>query len=145
MCSGTEITTVVLQEFDQAMSKHGYICEIDSNKWQWESDLLDYYGCNSCMFTDDSVIHRHRLHCNYHKQMCEVRKVDGVIAGVSCKDWSRASPGRFIKKGVSVLQSATSAGGSAQTTHGLIAFVDAHSPIWCDPLPTGQHAARALF
>ena len=62
--------------------------------------------------------------------MCAVDKVDGVVAGVSCKDWSRANPQRFIAKGASVLKAATSAGGSAQTMIGLCMFVNERSPIW---------------
>ena len=58
---------------------------------------------------------------------CHVRSVDLLIVGTSCKDMSRANSGTVRQE--LVLNSTESRGGSAQTFHGLMQYVERHRPL----------------
>ena len=58
---------------------------------------------------------------------CGVRQVDILVLGTSCKDMSRANPSYKVG-GPPVLLSESSKGGSAQTFHGMLAYVESHAP-----------------
>lgn len=139
LCSGSEVATVALKELEKAMAANGmkhrfkllWCCEIDQKKWPWEQELVnDHYNCGACIFSDAAELWKQCLPCAVHKKSCPVRPVMGTIAGVSCKDFSKANPKRNIAKGASVLKQTTSAGGSAQTMHGLLWCIESHQPLW---------------
>ena len=106
-----------------------WLCVIYSKKWPWEKELIDYYGCGACIFSDAAEVHKRWLPCAIHKKSCPVRPVQGAVAGVRRKDFSKANPKRHIAKNQSVLKTATSPGGSAQTMHGLLQLIESNQPI----------------
>ena len=143
ICSGTEITTVALQALQKAMPAHGFrhrfrclwTCEIDKSKWDWQRHLFKHYDEDSCMFENAVHLHKPMQKCLRHGEQCRVMSPEGVVAGVSCKDFSKQNPKRFLNKastggGPSVLASSSSPGGSAQTTYALMRIIEVYSPLW---------------
>ena len=134
ICSGTEVTTVALKALEQVMPQHGFrhrfeclwTCEIDKTKWDWQRQLFTHYGDDTCMFENAVNLHQPLQKCLRHNCQCRLVPPEGIIAGVSCKDFSRQNPNRST----SVLSSSTSPGGSAQTTYALMAVTELYSPLW---------------
>ena len=79
-----------------------------------------------CIFNDIQDLHKGQAACWEHNGFCNVPAVDLFIVGTSCKDMSRANPNPV--RGELVLAQASSKGGSAQTFHGLLTFLEAKSP-----------------
>ena len=145
ICSGTEITTVALKALEKVMqsSKYGFrhsfrclwTCEIDKSKWEWQRQFVKHYNEDTCMFENAVHLNKPVQKCLWHNCQCRVTSPDGVVAGVSCKDFSKQNPKRFLNKastggGPSVLASSSSPGGSAQTTYALMRIIEVYSPLW---------------
>ena len=101
--------------------------EKDPRKRQWEMDLLD--DDDVCCFGDCTELSSGNCHCFKHDKKCVARFANGVIAGTSCKDLSRANPGRGKSSGP-VMAGGDSPGGSANIFYGLIGWVDKNVPDW---------------
>lgn len=81
-----------------------------------------------CVFFDISEMGAAQADCWEHGPgKCSVPGVDLLIVGTSCKDMSRQNAGSVRQE--LVLQAERSKGGSAQTFHGLIKYVERHRPL----------------
>ena len=79
-----------------------------------------------CIFCDITLMGERMCECKMHAGKCYVPRVDLLLVGTSCKDVSRANPNKAKHK--NVLQQTASRGGSAQTFHGLLAYLDKQRP-----------------
>ena len=105
-CSCSEVSHVVLKELEATLATRGlchsfkqvFGCEIDKTLHSWQMEAVPESDC--CLFGDFKGLHQDRAHCYRHQGMCAVKSAEGIIAGLSCKDFSRMNPhiqktGRF--------------------------------------------------
>ncbi|CAE7946113.1 unnamed protein product [Symbiodinium sp. KB8] len=144
VCSGSEGAWYVMAAINKACSemglgvkfKHVFSCESKAEKREWisqvfchdadETDADDYYD-GWCIFEDLLALSEGEAgeaKCATHDGMCEVKSVDLLVLGTSCKDLSKQQPDRSqLGANGPVLAQPTSRGGSAQTFHGFVAYV----------------------
>ena len=68
-------------------------------------------------------------YCAHHQKACELpRRLDGLIAGFSCKDFSRANKARKLFHGADIFTAEHSPGQSADTIRGLLQVLDTCPP-----------------
>ena len=79
-----------------------------------------------CIFEDITDMGGRAAQCWQHDRKCAIKSVDLLVVGASCKDMSRAN----VNQRQFVLTQATSRGGSAQTFHGLLAYVSQSTGHW---------------
>ena len=119
MCSASEISHLVLEEFQRALRKKGikhsfvqkFSCEVDDRLRDWGRQAVPDTNC--CQFVDIRYLGQKTAYCKRHNGYCTVVSVEGVIIGFSCKDFSRANPNRWRREAGSVLASSRSKGKSA--------------------------------
>ena len=94
ICSGSEVFSVAVKAFERALRRKGgqhafsckYMCEINSMKHAWlreVSEKLEPGKC-ACLYEDCANIGK----CVVHGRACPLAVVEGLAAGVSCKDFS---------------------------------------------------------
>lgn len=104
---------------------------------QQESNVTECKGCcrsgiagkgvaTPCLFVDICELGQDMADCAAHGQKCPVPQVDLLVLGTSCKDMSRANP--FQQKDAAVLSQQASRGGSAQTFHGMLSYLQNKCP-----------------
>ena len=115
--------------------KYLFNCENNARKREW---IMRLHGApegeikadptlvdQPCMFGCISKIGLRFAPCFTHGGECKVPSVDVFIACTSCKDFSKAKPG---KRGPVFTEQATT-GGSAQTLHGMLEYIEKHRPV----------------
>ena len=112
-----------------------FSCESNKFKQRWVSAVhrMSEGGPQprgACLFPDIMGIGGTSCWCLEHNRTCAVPKVDVFICCTSCKDLSRINNST---KGAAtglppVLSRTESKGGSAQTFHGMIAYLEGHRP-----------------
>ena len=142
MCSGSEITTVVLKEFAAACKKAGlkidfrtvFCCEINEEKARWCEKVCAAAGDDdTCVFKDCAEMGSEQYaYCWTHKGKCRVRRCQLLVMGFSCKDVSRSNANR--KKHVGILLQAESPGGTANTFQALLRYLEQYFPdhVWLE-------------
>ena len=114
VCSGSEGAWYVMAAINKACSemglgvkfKHVFSCESKAEKREWisqvfchdadETDADDYYD-GWCIFEDLLALSEGEAgeaKCATHDGMCEVKSVDLLVLGTSCKDLSKQQPDR---------------------------------------------------
>ena len=101
-----------------------FTCELAPKKQEW---LLSATHANTCCFTNIIDMKQEQAYCARHLKNCKIPRVNIIIVGLSCKDLSKMNIN--AKKHKSILSQQVSAGGTATTFRGLLAFLDAHG---CD-------------
>lgn len=141
LCTGSCSDGVAMDVLQRTLAKEGidisfetpFIVENNKEKIIWCTDvhkaLAGEEGAaegHLCAFDDVSKFCSPEYrYCYTHKKNCELPLVvDGVIAGFSCKDFSRANKARKQFHGSDVSQALTSPGASAQTMHGVLQVLD---------------------
>lgn len=138
ICSGGEVMLFVLLAIAKALAEHGvrlnfvhvFSCEIAPKLQEWIMALFAEVGARvsiqeGCLFERAEHMGQKTAKCVRHGRHCPVPDADLVCAGTSCKDWSKSKGLTAAQKG-KVLDAASSTGGSAQTFHGLIAYLACH-------------------
>ena len=135
-CSGSGADKVVQKAMASAYKKQGididfetvFDCEIDKGKQQYLRLLQEtvHPGLRPCLFKDICQLGNTTAECVVHGKRCCVRGADIFCCCTSCKDI--AKPNTKNKSDASVFQQNTSGGGSAQTWHGFLAYLEAHRP-----------------
>ena len=129
ICSGTDAVLFVLAAVAAAYAKigvtmrfvHCFSCEASASVQKWIQGLHSLEcGMSGCLFEDATCMGDRCATCKIHGQKCRVPCVDLSISGTSCKDFSKANKNR---KGMNVLVSEGTPGGSAQTAHGTFSIV----------------------
>ena len=107
-----------------------YLCECDAAKQAWEFELMNtMLGDACCHFGNAVHLHTGECVCNRHKAQrpkCKVPRVEGLAAGVSCKDFSKMNSRKLDGRqaGVPLMAQATSRGGSAETFNAVLQIID---------------------
>ena len=130
--------------------QHVFSCEKDAEKRKWIANVSTLAAsavrnlepavtagpgcCHSvgdgpCLFVDICDLGSPVAECAAHKKKCPVPEVDLLVIGTSCKDMSRTNP--YPPKGSAVLSQQASKGGSAQTFHGMLAYLSSKCPSLC--------------
>jgi hypothetical protein len=133
LCSGSEVTVLAINALQAALVEHGwaahtfrhiFACEVDKEKRQWGMEVV---GGDACSFQDIRELCRPRAMCARHNCCCDVPRVDGVIVGLSCKDFSKAKkpcPGLIYSRDM------VDKSQSASTFFGFLGYVHVHAPTW---------------
>ena len=139
ICSGGEVVLFVLLAIARAFAKYGvklhfvhvFSCECVPKLQDWLIGLFAEVGAtvslgDGCLFERAEHMGANAAKCRKHGgRCCTIPDADLVIAGTSCKDFSKAL-GTSAKVKQHVLDNSTSTGGSAQTFHGLISYLMNH-------------------
>ncbi len=96
-------------------------------KQQWIHGLFDELGMeHGCVFERAEDMDQTHAHSCTHRRQCPIPVCDIMVAGTSCKDFSKASSNRCdLSPTVLLLQDSTP-GGSAQTMRALLKYVSLH-------------------
>ena len=133
LCSGSELPSVAIDIAQKVLKDNGikhtfqqvYMCEIEPRKQKWCMEAQPHEQV--CCFGDITHLHVGRAICARHGNCtCVVRPADGLIVGVSCKDFARSNPNRWMQRG-QVLSGDSSPGKSADTFWGLMRLLDSES------------------
>ncbi len=135
ICSGGEVIEIILLAITnsyKAVGKrvrlnHKFSCEDKTGIQEWILGLQQELGTamNGCLFEKAEGMGEVTQWCIKHDNNCVIPQVDIMIAGTSCKDFSRANI-RSGSSSKSTLLMEHSVGGSAQTFHGLIKYLVNH-------------------
>ena len=135
ICSGSEVVLFVLLSIAtyyqsrgvNVIFKHRFSCECKPAKQQWIHGLFDELGMEqACVFVRAEDLNQPRAYCCTHRRKCPVPDCDIMIAGTSCKDFSKASSNRRNLSPADVLKQESTPGGSAQTMRALLQYVSHH-------------------
>ena len=135
MCSGSEVVLFDLLSIAtyyqgrgvNVIFKHRFSCECKPAKQQWIHGLFDELGMEqACVFVQAEDLNQPRAYCCTHRRKCPVPDCDIMIAGTSCKDFSKASSNRCHLSPTDVLMQDSTPGGSAQTMRALLKYVSRH-------------------
>ena len=135
LCSGTEVVSLAVHALSVAMKEADYetelevkfACESSPDKQRWVGSVFDVtWGEGPCIFRDINDMTSIDAHCVRHSRKCRIPRVNGVIAGTSCKDLSRANTRQH-----SDVLSPQASGTSANTLSGLLGYLSVHCPDWC--------------
>ena len=112
-----QVFALCAEAYSAALGRHGldqtfeccYVCESDKQKWPWLHEVMDKLLDEDCCHSPDATVLGSRAcMCVRHNQPCDVRPTEGIVAGVSCKYFSRMN--RYARGAGSVLSSYTSPG-----------------------------------
>lgn len=81
-----------------------------------------------CLFTDICDMGKEMATCSCHGSKCFTPSVDILVVGTSCKDLSKANPNKRKDSEQATFTQSHSRGGSAQTYHGLVAYLRKKRP-----------------
>ena len=138
ICSGGEVVLFVLDSISRAFQAleitltftHRFSCERQKPLQDWISGVFEEAGVAcGCCFCRAEEMGQDQAWCAKHGRLCDVPGVDILIAGTSCKDFSKASNAQreYKGSGTLVLGLPTSTGGSAETFHGLCCYLARHA------------------
>ena len=137
-CTGSASEVVSAHFFEKAVkdfaaSGQGYpkfrikplfSCEVRDVKRAWIHGIHRQFSENEpCVFLDIQDLDKSHADCATHGHHCKVPSCDIFVCCTSCKDISRLSPASGL-----VLKQTQSPGGSSQTFHGMLAYIDAARP-----------------
>lgn len=163
LCSGSEMLSVAMDALSKELLKQQIhidirvpcICEVDETKRRWcmavQEQLHPQDSQNMCAFTDVTSFIDGEGFCERHGKTCVLPDhLDGVVAGTSCKDFSRANPNRRRLSGDAILATGSSPGKSADTLRGTFSVIDKRTPEFVilenvDTLDEADHAAGLDF
>ena len=152
VCTGSANDCLALDALSAAMKREGldlgfeicFNCELRAEKRTWINDVHSALHPDKpvpCNFTDINELTTSARLCSVHGKRCRLPSaLDGIIGGLSCKDYARCNSN---KPGGSVYQQASSPGRSADCMHGLLALVDSTHPEWLLLENTDQLAVNA--
>ena len=132
-CSGSEMPSAAIEIAESILKEAGvahsfkqiYMCEIEPKKQKWGMEAVSHDEV--CCFDDLTQLHVGKARCARHGGCsCVVRPADGLIVGVSCKDFARSNPNRWMQRG-QVLSGNSSPGKSADTFWGLMRLLDSEA------------------
>ena len=132
-CSGSEMPSVAIEIAESILKEAGvahsfkqiYMCEIEPKKQKWGMEAVS--NDEVCCFDDLTQLHLGKARCARHGGCsCVVRPADGLIVGVSCKDFARSSPNCWMQRG-QALSGNSSPGKSADTFWGLMRLLDSEA------------------
>ena len=109
--------------------KHMFSCEVKKPLQGWISSVFKEARLEcGCCFCRAEEMGQEKAWCVKHGCLCEVPIVDILIAGTSCKDFSKTSTAQrgYKSSGTLVLGLPASTGGSAETFHGLCSYLEKH-------------------
>ena len=141
ICSGSEVVVMCLllimlhyQEMGVNLKfVYSFGCELKTGVQNWIMQLIAELQRNhslfvadpGCLFARAEDMGNPTALCVKHGRLCAVPHVDMIIAGTSCKDFSRAGgQGNSVS---SVLTQPTTPGGSAQQFYGLMGYLQIHA------------------
>ena len=138
ICSGGEVVLFVLDSISRAFQAHGltlkfthmFSCEVKQSLQEWIAGVFQESNTAcGCCFSQAEDMGKQKAQCVKHSRLCDVPTVDILIAGTSCKDFSKASPCHRTYKGdkTMVLSLPSSVGGSAETFHGFSSYLQKHA------------------
>ena len=139
VCTGSAMDCLALDALSSAMNREGLDmgfeiclnCELRAEKRTWINDVHSALHPDKpapCNFTDINALRTDARWCSVHGKRCSLPSaLDGVIGGLSCKDYARCNSN---KSSASVYQQASSPGRSADCMHGLMGLVDSTHPAW---------------
>ena len=140
ICSGGEVVLFVLDSISRAFQaygftfkfKHLFSCEVKQSLQEWIAGVFqETNAACGCCFCRAEEMGQQKAQCVKHGCLCDVPTVDILIAGTSCKDFSKASSytHRVYKAngGTLVLGLSSSVGGSAETFHGFSSYLQKHA------------------
>ena len=138
---GWQVFTIGAHTFQDALSQSAesydhefncrYICEIDESKWKWEQEVLKVHSPQACHFKDCAKLFKLECKCHTHSQQCVVPETEGIVAGISCKDFSKQNPNKWLRAKGSLLENDKSPGKSCETFWGTVKLIDANGCQWC--------------
>ena len=117
---GSEVALFVLDAIQQSYAqrgiqlrfKHAFSCEVNHD---WISGVFHEIGAvKGCVFERAEHLAEGHATCLTHGRQCIVPHADIIIAGASCRDFSRAS-------------SSSHTGGSLTMFHGLVRYLTNHN------------------
>ena len=132
ICSGSDVVLLDLECIAQYYQEinvnvkfvHRFSCESKPWKQEWTHRLFEERGIEAgCLFERAEELGQTHAYCCLHKRKCPVPGCDLLIAGASCKDFSRSSTNMSPAE---VMMHATTPGGSAQTMWALLKYVSLH-------------------
>jgi len=142
VCSGSEIFVLAMASLMHMYNSMGiavtfiytFGCENKPFVQDWMMRLLSLIANGlpdiylvidpGCLFEKAECLGQEVAFCKKHNKHCPVPSSDLCAAGTSCKDFSRASSS--YDKGTNISDMQTSIGGSADTLHGLLAYLVRH-------------------
>ena len=127
-----QMFTVAVDSFQDELNANSYehefeclyICEIDESKWAWEQQVLKRHAPKDCHFKDCSELHKLEGKCRTHSQACRVPETEGLVAGVSCKDFSKQNPNKWLRVKGSLLDGDKSPGKSCEIFFWTFKLID---------------------
>ena len=136
-CSGSGGDKLVQAAMASAYKEQGiaiefetvFDCEIDTGKQKYlqQSQESLQPGLRPCLFKDIGELGNQTAECVVHGANCRVPGADVLCCCTSCRDV--AKPNTKNKSDGSVFKQTTSAGGSAQTWKGFLAYLEVHRPV----------------
>ena len=142
VCTGSAMDKVAFAAVQQAMQDESVdvnfetpmCCDIHKDKRQWAREVHTAFDktATPCTYTDISTLcDDDRRHCDAHSRCCPLpARVDVLIGGLSCKDYSKNNTVKGRLKGAELYNSGTSPGKSADCMHGFMALIDRAPPEW---------------
>ena len=135
MCTGSVADAVALNYLAAALAaedvhldfEHSFSCENNPGKQSWIRKVHDamYGGTHSCVFDDAVTLATENRFCVAHIGKCALpARLDMLIAGFSCKDFSRCNMNRASFHGSDVFNAQRSPGASSDTMHAVLRAVD---------------------
>ena len=139
LCSGSEGAHFVMEAIQDSFRKHGFdfelqqvfACEVDPKKREWIDQIINSQRRAEqreliCIFKNIKDMGGSVADCHTHGHKCRVPSCDFLVVSTSCKDMSPLSSSKFANP---VLSLNHSAGGSADTFRGLLAYLDNHEVV----------------
>ena len=140
LCTGSCIDAIAMDALTSGLAEEGidvtfesaFLVEKDNDKRAFCMNVHSALGCSvsPCAFEDVATFCQPEgRYCAHHQKACELpRRLDGLIAGFSCKDFSRANKARKLFHGADVFTAEHSPGQSADTIRGLLQVLDTCPP-----------------
>ena len=119
---------------------------------RWCMDVLqELHGEDdkACVFDDLVLLGQNRATCRHSSEgqgPCAIPAIDWLVAGFSCKDFSKANPNRNKFQASRILSAAASPGKSADTFLGTLRVIDQKMPevVFLENVDLDQDEERSL-
>ena len=132
-CTGSAADLLSFRALEAAFQAHvpgfevayEFNCESKTFKRKWGMALHGLCpgedGGECCWFCDVDCLCERPAWCDQHNKACPIPLVDIFVCATSCKDFSRANPQKRKRDAAFI-------GESADTLHGMLAFLRSHRP-----------------
>lgn len=141
LCSGSEMLSACLHALTSCLRaeqvelelRTPFCCEADPLKRKWCIQVANLIhgqdSGNICAHTDVAqFLEGAQAMCQRHGAKCNLPQLDGLVAGTSCKDSSRANPNRKTLATQTIVGASSSPGKSADTLAGALSVIDHRAP-----------------